>query len=781
MKKLHKIFITIIVLGVFYINAQNLSGQDVVINEFMSSNETTLQDEDGDYPDWIELFNHSSQPIDLLNYGISDEEELPGKWIFPSIILRPGEYLVIFASGKDRYDTTELHTNFKIKASGEILLLSGPEGNIIDSIPPVEVATDKTYGRFPDGETELMHLACPTPRSMNKSGVTLSFSHPAGFYTQPFKLFITSSHDDLIYYTFDGSPPNNTSIVFTDSIPINDVNDLPNTISEIPTTPDSMGDHFRGWKPPAGKVPKANVVRAVVYRNNSPVSETNTCTYFVKPDVFTFYKYPIVSITTDSINLFGFEEGIYVPGINFDVTDPDWTGNYFEKGYNWERPVHLEYFEEDGSCVLSQDAGVRIHGKITRHAAQKTFRVYARGEYGKEYFDYQLMAQSQQDKYKRFLLRTTFAGGSQCIIKDAAIHNLVKHLNLDIQNYRPVVVFINGEYWGIHTIRDRIDRYYISLKYGVNKDSIDLLENNAQVIEGSNVNYNEMLDYINNNNLEIQENYEFIKTWVEIENFIDYQIVEIYFGNIDWPGSNIRFWREQKSGSKWRWILFDLDNTCFDYTFDHLSFSTFNGDTSYQNPSWSTFLFRNLLKNEEFKNQFIDRFAYLLNTTLQRDSVLNKIEEFENAYEKGLEKHIKRWKFPRNFQGWKNDINYFLKQFAIERPCIICNYILEYFELDEDEFGFDCNSGLHNSDSFKIKIYPNPVNDFLTIEFEKFYEENIIIEVFNSTGERYYYKNLKYYHGDFTEQVNFSEATPGIYLIRISIDNSYVIKKIIKY
>ncbi len=775
-------YLVILLAGLILFVMKPAHSQEIVINEFMSSNSATLQDADGDYSDWIEFYNSGDIAINLKDFMISDDTLDPDKWKFPEMTFPPKTFLVIFASDKNRLDTTELHTNFKIKGEGEYLLLSNSTGLRLDLMEPVALQTDQTFGRFPDGGINLLFLGVPTPGTANNATSTnIVFSSPAGFYTHPFKIALSSSIPFYtIYYTLDGSIPDTSSLVYTDSIPIVFKDNFADCFSVIPTSPANMSDYFRKWYPPNGPVSKANVVRAALFYNGASVSRVFTSTYFVDTEIFTKYKYPIVSISTDSSSLYDFYTGIYIPGALFDTLDPDWTGNYFQKGDEWERFAHLEYFEENGNLALNQDIGIRIHGKITRHAPQKTLRLYARSEYGESYFNYPLMINSDKDVFKRFLLRSTYADGSQTIFKDAMTHDLVRHLNLDLMNYRPVVVFINGEYWGIHTIRDRIDKYYLGLKYDIEPDSIDILENNSQVEEGSNADYLDMIEYIENNDLSVPEHYNYIKTRMDVDNYIDYQIVEIYFNNNDWPGSNIQFWRERKPGAKWRWALFDLDNCYMDYSFNTLKFVTYEGDTCYQNPTWATFLFRNMLKNSEFEQQFVNRFAQLLNTTFHPDTILPKITEFTQLYEKDIDRHINRWHFPRSYEGWLGDINYTLNNFVKSRPCYMQDFILDFFDLEEDEFGFNCHFNIPDSTTEKFLISPNPASTFFKVKMDSVNFTEYRIAIFDNIGRRVYHENFTTNNGFINKMVDISNLKNGMYFIVLTDGINNFSNKLIK-
>jgi len=748
----------------------------------MSSNATTLQDSDDDFSDWIELFNCGNEQLNLEGFMLSDDCQEPGKWIFPSVSIMPQTFLIVFASGKDRYDPAELHTNFKIKTSGEDLILNKPDTTIADHLDPVSVSTDVSYGRFPDGGLDLTFMTIPSPGYQNIASTSvLTVSALGGFYDTPFKTGLSSSvADDTIYYTLDGSVPDINSNIYSDSILVGYTHTFPNTISTIPTGPDSLHDHFRKWSPAAGWIPKANVLRAAAYNNGVPVSEIFTNTYFVDSNLTEQFPYHIVSITTDSINLFGFEEGIYVPGVYFDSCDPDWTGNYFQKGGEWERPIHFEYFEDSGNRVIDIPAGIRIHGKITRHGSQKTLRLYSYCAMDNLSFKYPFMLNSNQEEFKRILLRTSYADGSQTIFKDAMIHDVVKDFNLEMMHFRPVIVFINGEYWGLHTIRERIDKYYISSLYDVDPDNLDILENNVSVEEGSADDYIDMINFIENNDLEEDENYEYIKTRMDVDNFIDYQIVELFFSNTDWPGSNIRYWREQKPDAKWRWILFDLDNACFDYTFNSIEFATAENDSSWQNPPWATFLFRNLLKNENFTNQFLERFAFHLNNTFQSDSLLLKVEEFVNLYDPGMDEHIARWNFPGSHQIWLNDLDFVYITFFENRPCVITEFILEYFDLLPEEFGFICETDINKNIKSSITLFPNPAHSTVRIKIPEWHCEDARLEVINQNGQIIIHQQLHNLLGSVDVNLDIPDMKPGIYFVRIRGETQSIHSKLIK-
>lgn len=755
-------------------------GQIIVINEFMSSNSSTIQDEDGDFSDWIELYNPLPEAINLEGYYLSDDTLNPGKWQFPTVHIPSNGFIIVFASDKNRLDSLHLHTNFKIKNEGETLLLSDDQLNKVDLQQPVSLSSDISYGRFPDGGTTQLVLTSPTPGFPNVYGSTLNFSHASGVYGDSFYLFINSSSDeDSIYYTLNGNVPGSDALLLTDSVFIDFSNTDDFYISEIPTTPGSMGDYLRLWKPPVKLLQKAITIRACAIKNNQTKSKVYTATFFPDSLFGKVSQFPVVTLISDTANLYNHFNGIYIPGYYFSSNNPDWTGNYFLKTSTWERPVHISYFDTSGNLKMAQDAGMRIHGKITRHAPQKSLRLYARSEYADSFFEYPLLSQIPQERYKRIILQTTYGDQWQTMFKDQMITELVHELNLDVLRSEPVNVFLNGEYWGFHHLRDYFDSYFLELKYGINPDSVDIIENELEVEEGDTINYRQLFNYLETHDIAQQLVYDTIKNWIDIPNFIDYQITEIFFNNNDWPGSNVKFWREKKAGAKWRWLLFDLDASCFNPEFNSLEFATANVDTSWQNPPWATYLLRTMLLNENFKSDFINRFGELLNSTFKTENLLNHIYKYKATIDSVYELHFNRWNYPISYHDWEWAIDNSMVNFVEKRPCIIADQIMEYFNISE--FGFSCDTiGIrdHDRSDYRIDIYPNPAKEFITVSITNSPQNNGIITIYNLYGEAIIEKMIAHTR-DTSYSLVLNDLTPGIYIIQVKFDKVFFTQKII--
>ena len=748
---------------IFSFAAIPLSAQDLVINEFMSDNESIITDEEGTYPDWIEIYNSGSDAINLKDYHLSDDEDEIDKWSFPEIILQPESFILVFASGKDKHIYNYLHTNFKISRDGEYLVLSDSHGNILDEIPEIALDEDESYGKLPDGGIENVKLPIPTPGSSNNSENKLLFSHPPGFYDAQFELSITSLLGDAVYYTTDGSEPSQESIAYSTPISLKNKTSYPNIWSEIPTSPTQNLISNHAWQAPGKLVDKANVLRIASFKNGQQTSETYTLTYLIDEDAFSKYDMLVISLVTNGPNLFDDETGIYVPGNLYDEEDPEWTGNYFTDERVSERPIHIEIFSPDGELELSQNAGIRIHGGKTRHAAQKSLKLYARKEYGDKFFRYPLMPQNGVEKYERFVLQTSMAAwGGETVIKDILAHEIVRDMNFEKMDYQPAVVYINGEYWGIHHIRDRVDEEYLAYTTGLDIDSLE-------IERIGNSHFRALTDYFKENLPIDNQDFEYISTQMDMEAFIDYNISEMYLRNYDWPSNNSMHWRPKKPDGKWRWIFFDIDGGFNDAYYNMLVHNTNSDESiSWPNDPNATFFFRSLIENELFQEQFLDRYKHLIENDFQTSVTKEKLNEIIEKYKHELPKHSERWHFPRSYDGWLEDIENDLINFLEERPCAVVDNIKAFFDLDE--YDVDCEDSTQqvadNGDDNILSIGPNPANKEFFIYNNSIYDLDLEVTIYNSIGALVYRNRIAVYAGQ-NQPILSDNLTSGIYIVKL--------------
>ncbi|MBK7873101.1 MAG: CotH kinase family protein [Saprospiraceae bacterium] len=279
------------------------------------------------------------------------------------------------------------------------------------------------------------------------------------------------------------------------------------------------------------------------------------------------------------------------------------------------------------------------------------------------------------------VLRNSGSDWGKTHFRDALMTGLLEDWDIEKQDCRPAHVYINGKYWGIYNIREKINRYFIAdHNEGVDKDSIDFLEHNMIRRRGSARHYRKMLDFITNNSLRESANYAYVQTLMDVDNFMNYQIAQIYFDNQD-AGGNIKYWRPRTRDGRWRWILYDTDwgfglHDGLAYKNNSLAFHTEPDGPSWPNPSWTTFLLRKLLENPEFERKFVTRFADHLNTTFHSGGVEYKIEELYQNLLPEMGRHLKRWNM--NEEEWRVEVNR-LRIFARERPYYTRLHLMDRF------------------------------------------------------------------------------------------------------
>ncbi len=545
---------------------------------------------------------------------------------------------------------TRLHTNFKLNASGEFLILTNSSEEIEDSLYIREQTSDISWGRFPNGSENFYLFTSPTPGSKNlNNGLTdfllpPSFSIERGFYNSAFFLDIDNSNNThgVIRYTTDGSEPDEYSTVYTGQLVISGI----------------------------------SVIRAKIFTEGSLPSRTTTHTYFVNQE----QRLPTISLTTNPEHFFDSDSGIYVLGPNAESANPHFGANFWQ---DWERPIHMELFEEDNEFGFEIDLGVKIFGKWSRANPQKSLAFYARGDYGYSEIDYKLFPNSEIYKFQSFILRNSGNDWWNTLIRDALTSEIISPLDIDRQLYRPVVVYLNGEYWGIHNLREKINEHFIESHHGISGDDTNIIENNFQLVHGEKDSYNEFYNYLNTLDMTTESAFDYINSQIDVTEFIDYYLTEIFVDNQDWPGNNIKFWQQRSTNSKWRWILFDTDfgfgiYNQYAYNQNTLTFALATNGPGWPNPPWSTFLLRKFLKNDEFKNIFISRYSTYSNTIFSPNSINKVIDNLTSKIRYEMPDHFTRW--GGTYSNWISEISR-LRTFANLRGTYLSLYFKSYFGL----------------------------------------------------------------------------------------------------
>ncbi|RPI41412.1 MAG: hypothetical protein EHM46_06445, partial [Bacteroidetes bacterium] len=508
-----------------------------------------------------------------LSYGSSDLTAIP----FLSVLM--GSKPTTPPPGVLELSDSYFHTDFKLDAGGEPIFLRDPGGRLVDSVRFPRMDRNHSYGRDPGEQDKWVVFTMPTPGNANLGESyrgylqdTIAFSRPGGWFPSPFQLTLTAPQSaDTIFYTLDGSEPGRSSSIFVNPV----------------------------------EVQTGAVVRARVLRSGYIPGKIFTRTFFPGDP----HRLPVVAISTDPRNLWDPGYGIYVKGPGAETDFPYFNANFWQ---DWERPVHIEFYDETGVQGFSLDAGIRIFGGWSRGHPQKSLSIFARNEYGPGTISCPLFPGRTYSGYESFVLRNSgndwFGKDTESgtMFRDVLMTGLTREMDLEYQEGRPSVVYINGEYWGIHNIREKINEHYLSSVSGIPPDSLDILESNQQVIQGSAAEYASLVSFLSANDISLKGNYEYVKQKMDVRNFIRYQVAQVYFDNRDWPGNNIKYWRPAVPWGKWRWIVFDTDfgfglwdlNNVYRNTIG-FALETYGPD--WPNPPWSTLLLRSLMENDEFR------------------------------------------------------------------------------------------------------------------------------------------------------------------------------------
>ena len=545
-------------------------------------------------------------------------------------------------------DISAYHTNFKLSSGGESLYLFDSDGDFVDSLVlpalPANIAVGYSAAQYGDLKyfDQLSPAAVnPGPGYLGISDGTIEFSHPGGL-TGPLSLTLSGvDANSTIHYTLDATLPTEASPVYNGAIAISD-----NT-----------------------------VIRARVFKEDFLPAQAQTRSYILNAS----HELPVLLLTADPFDFFDEETGIYMFGNSYQPAYPFFGANFWE---DQERPIHFALYQEDGALEADYDAGAKIFGGWSRAQDQRSLSLFARNQYGFNEFDNAFFEDRPHDTYQALVLRNSGNDWGRTMMRDAVLTGLMKGADLECQAYRPMVTYFNGEYWGIYNMREKVNEHFLSAKWGVGPDEIDLLEADGSAIHGSNEDYLNLLDFIGSADLSIPANYDLVSSQIDLENYALYQAAQIYFGNTDWPGNNIKYARPH--GGKWRWILYDTDfgfGTWDEGDFVHntLGFALEPNGPVWPNPSWATFLFRQLTETIPFRNMFVNRLADEMNSRFLLERVSEHIDSLAGRIESEVPDHFGRWGvFPPG--GWLNLVNW-MKNFGEMRQPYLKQYVLDEFDL----------------------------------------------------------------------------------------------------
>ncbi len=612
----------------------------VLINEFSAANRNFYFDNYGDNADWIELYNTGSNNVNLSGYYLSDNISRLTKWKIPNgVSINAGDHLLIYATGRDQYTPGGLHAGFKLTQSkNEYIVLSSPDSTVLDAIQIViSNQTNHSRGRVEDGSTEWGIFDFPTPNIPNNNALKEYAAKPIfetapGFYTSDISVSILAEANTIIRYTTDGREPNSSSSMYTGPIELDET----------------------------------TVIKAKVYSNDPevPPSFTEVNTYFINED----HTVPVISVSSSEVSTL--------------LSGED----------NGEHVTHIEYYNASDDFEFEMLGHFKGHGNDSWNLSQRGIRFYVKDYYGyANKIDYPLFPTSDRTDFDVFILKAGASdnyprsdiqwGRPSCHLRDVYVQSLsdINGLNVDKRRYSRCVMYVNGEYWGVYEMRERMDADYTNYYYDQEEEHVDMLEywGGLDVRYGSSNDWEILYDFMINNDLSISSNFDYVASELDLSSLIDYIIINTFVVNTDWLNWNTKWWRGRKGeGTKWRYTLWDMDNV----------FNLGQNYTGLPSTGWESdpcdvegiyddaeaeighiTMLVALFENEEFVQMYINRYADLASTVFTCESMLGYLDEMVAELEPEMQRQVDRW--GGSISEWEENLAFLRNE--IENKCTV--------------------------------------------------------------------------------------------------------------
>ena len=566
--------------------AAHTATSPLVINEVMVYNDSYNRQPDGEYYDWVELKNVSEEPIMLAEYYLSDDKDNPMLWRMPERYLDPGALLVVHCSGNSDLSTSDtVHSNFSLNSTSERLYLtSAAQQRVTDYVWLHDIFKDWTVGRM-DGQSGFFYLSSPSPWSGNRGNAYRYISDQPvslgedGIYNDVTSVSVELEGSGRIFYTTDGSRPDESSAEYTEPITLD----------------------------------KTTVIRAINVQDGAAPSRAITLSYIINEN----HTLPVLSLSTDSPSTF--------------------SGIYYNKRKYYEIPANISYFEDGSSFNI--DCGLKMKGWTSLENPKKSMGVSFRGCYGDDMLDYDIFG-SDVTEFSSLSIR---AGQDYplAIIRNELFQELCLEMgdNVPTQNSKYCILYLNGSYYGIYCLKEDFSKQYYASHKGVNKSDVTMLKSPVAL---SSAVYQEVFQFCRDNDMSLDENYDHICSVLDIDNVVDWFLIEGYTANSDVNG-NMRYFK-LNDGGKWQIAFYDLD-----WTFNYAS-NCFTNITDSNREVQVSQLINRLLTNARFREQLLSRYSELVSTTLSNEHVLAKIDELQALLEPEVPRERDQW--GSDVDGW---------------------------------------------------------------------------------------------------------------------------------
>ena len=559
-------------------------------------------------PDFIELHNTASEAADISGFGLSDKEDYP-LYTFPEgTSIAPDGYLVVYCSEE----------TFSLKNGEDRVYLQDRDGRIILEYGPVSMP--KGEGLVSVNGWPFITSGILTPGQPNDAeGMAPAASVASGQYDGIDTLRVEFyARGATVRYTLDGSAP---------------------------------GASSKKYEQPFA-LTKTTVIRAVAVAEDGTLSPVSSYTYLINEG----HKLDVLSLVSEPSGLFSVGSGIYsngpyrlkphgteddgTPGINYPYTQ----ANYWRK---WWRRANVTFLPKEGAG-FSADCGTSIFGGFSRIYPKKSMKFKFKRIYGPSKLHYRLFPERDITEYNSFVVRTGGQDVYGTLIKDDLACYLADGM-IDVMATRPVVYYINGQYYGFYCLREKINKHFVAGHYNIPKDSMDIIMGNTSVEEGSGRDWSALLSYIKTHDLSKPEYYRYVTDRLDINSFVDWVIAETWIGNSD--AGNVRIFRSPYLDNKWHWILYDVDMGLIKPDSDSFMI--------YYRPNpmrlCQTDVIRGLMKNPEFRELYVYRLEYQMTSIWNKDRVHAAIDHFVELMDSEVERNCKRWP-ASNYATWQKKI-----------------------------------------------------------------------------------------------------------------------------
>lgn len=644
----------------------------VLITEFMALNSSTLKDIDGDYSDWLELYNPGESAVDLTGWHLTDDASAKSKWTFPSISINAGSYMIVWISGKDVVASNgEIHTNFKLSGTGEYLALVEPDTNVASYEYAPNYPTQQSNVSYGIYQGQPTYFTTPTPGTGNAIGsqiLTPVFSVTRGFFSMPFAVSLSVSDSEAtIRYTTDGIRPTATvgkvyegPLIISRTTPLSAVCVKDGTVSPVVTNTYLFGsDIVNQSNTPAGYPSEWGTSIYNLFNSGIEAGKRVPADYEMDPEVCNSEEYkglmdasltsiPTISIVTNPSYLFSYSinpdtGGIYI--YTGDVAKDSYNTTDTKLGIDWERPASVEYFDPSDQRQFQINCALLLHGGNGRKAyntPKHSFRFSFRSDYGPSKLNFKLFDEKKAtDRFDHLIARASlnYSWLHNSEVQRTDAQNLAdafsRKLQLDMGQVsghdKFVHVYLNGLYWGVFDLTEKFNNDFMASYLGGTDADYDVV-NDDGLVDGSTTTYSSMTSSA------LAGKYSTLTSdkLLDATNFIDYMLMNFFIGNVDWDKNNWFAARSTVSPDMgFRYFSWDAETSLTDVTINKV---TLNDGTPSK-------MFQALKADAEFKLLIADRIQkhFYNGGALTPENTLFRYAQMASKFDTAMIAESARW------------------------------------------------------------------------------------------------------------------------------------------